>query len=92
MTPDETSDSNQDETDNQADFDTDNEEDDDSQRPWQTAPTHSTKTLSATKNQSQPSTFETTKREAQHNKARLFTAQNLTLQMPARKKKKKPTK
>ena len=92
MTPDETSDSNQDETDNQADFDTDNEEDDDSQRPWQTAPTHSTKTLSATKTQSQPSTFDTTKRKAEHNKARLFTAQNLTLKMPAPKKKKKPTK
>ena len=92
VTPDETSDSNQHETDTQADTDSNSEEDDDSQRPWQTAPTHSTKTLSATKTptQSQPSTFDTTKRK--HNQARLFTAQNLTLQMPAPKKKKKPTK
>ena len=89
VTPDETSDSNQDESDNQDDTET-NSEDDDSQRPWQTAPTHSTKTLSATKTQSQPTTFDTTKRKA--DKARLFTAQNLTLQMPAPKKKKKPTK
>ena len=92
MTPDEVSDSNQDETDTQADIDTDIEEDDDSQRPWQTAPTHSTKTLSATKTQSQPSTFDTTKRKAEHNKARLFTAQNLTLKIPAPKKKKKRSK
>ena len=92
VTPDETTDSNQEETDNQDDIDTNSEEDDDSQRPWQTAPTHSTKTLSATKTQSQPSTFATTKRKAEHNKARLLTAQNLTLQMPAPKKKKKPTK
>ena len=89
VTPDETSDSNQDQTDNQEDTET-NSEDDDSQRPWQTAPTHSTKTLSATKTQSQPSTFDRTKRK--HNQARLFTAQNLKLQMPAPKKKKKPTK
>ena len=88
---DEPSDSNQDETDTQADLDTDDEEDDDSQRPWQTAPTHSTKTLSATKTQSQPSTFDKTKRKAD-NKARVFTAQNLVLQMPAPKKKKEPPK
>ena len=89
VTPDETSDSNQDETDNQDDVDTTNDEDDDS-HPWQTAPTHSTKTLTATKTQSQPTKFDTTKRK--HNQARMFTAQNLTLQMPAPKKKKKPTK
>ena len=53
VTPDETSD----ETDNQEDTET-NSEEDDSQRPWQTAPTHSTKTLSATKTQSQPSPFD----------------------------------
>ena len=94
VTPDETSGSNQDETDTPADIDSNNEEDDDSQRPWQTAPTHSTKTLSATKTptQSQPSTFDTTKKKAERNKTRLFTAQNLTLQMHAPKKKKKPTK
>ncbi len=85
VTPDETSDSNHDESDNQNDTET-NSEDDDSQRPWQTAPTHSTKTLSATKTQSQPTTFDTTKGKA--DKARLYTAQNLTLQMPAPKKKK----
>ena len=90
-TPDETTDSNQD---NQEDTETTSDDDDDSQ-PWQTAPTHSTKTLSvtktqaATKTQSQPCPTDTTKRKA-HNKARLFAAQNL--QMPAPKKKKKPTK
>ena len=90
-TPDETTDSNQD---NQEDTETTSEDDDDSQ-PWQTAPTHSTKTLSvtktqaATKTQSQPCPTNTTKRKA-HNKARLFATQNL--QMPAPKKKKKPTK
>ena len=94
VTPEETTDSNQDETDNQEDTETTSEDDDDSQ-PWQTAPTHSTKTLSATKTQpatktqSQPCPSDTTKRKA-HNKARLFAAQNL--QMPAPKKKKKPTK
>ena len=91
VTPDETSDSNQDESDNQDNTET-SSEDDDSQRPWQTAPTHPTKTLSATKTQSQPSPFGTTQRKAEHNKTRLFTANNLTLQMPAPKKKKKPTK
>ena len=92
-TADETSDSNQDGTDNQEDIDTDNEEDDDSQRPWQTAPTHPRKILSATKTQSQPSKFDKTKRKADHNKAPLFTTKNLVLQMPApKKKKKKPTK
>ena len=84
-TPDETTDSNQD---NQEDTETTSDEDDDSQ-PWQTAPTHSTKTLSATKTQSQPCPADTTKRKA-HNKERLFAAQNL--QMPAPKKKKKPMK
>ena len=92
VTSDETSDSNQDETDNQEDIDTNSEDDDDSQRPWQTAPTYSTKTLTATKTQSQPSTFDKTERKADHNKARLFTAQNLEVQMPAPKKKKKATK
>ena len=48
VTPDETTDSNQDETDNQDDTDSTSENDDDSQQ-WQTAPTHSTKTISATK-------------------------------------------
>ena len=94
VTPDETTDSNQDETDNQDDTDPTSDDDDDSQ-PWQTAPTHSTKTLSATKTQaatktqSQSCPTNTTKRKA-HNKARLFATQNL--QIPAPKKKKKPTK
>ena len=90
-TPDETTDSNQD---NQEDSETTSDDDDDSQ-PWQTAPTHSTKTLSvtktqsATKTQSQPCPTNTTKRKA-NNKARLFAAQ--IPQMPAPKKKKKPMK
>ena len=91
VSQDETSDSNQDNTDNQVDIDIDNEDDDDPQRPWQTAPTHPRKTASATKSQSQPSNVNKTKRKADHNKARLFIAKNLALQMPATKKK-KPTK
>ena len=91
VTPDETSDEDDNENDNQEDTET-NSDEDDSQRPWQTAPTHSTKTLSATKTQSQPPKSDTTKRKAEHNKTRLFAAKNLALQMPAPKKKKKPTK
>ena len=91
MNRDETSDSNQANNDNQVDFDTTNEDDDDSQCPWQTAPTHPRKTMSATKSQSQPSNFHKTKRKADHNKARLFTAKNLVLQTPVTNKK-KPTK
>ena len=91
VSQDETSDSNQDNTDNQVDIDMDNEDDDDPQGPWQTAPTHPRKTASATKSQSQPSNFHKTKRKADHNKARLFTAKNLVLQTPVNNKK-KPTK
>ena len=83
---DEPSDSNQENTDNQVDIDTENEDDDDDdpQRPWQTAPTHPRKTISATTSQSQPTTFNKTKRKADHNKARLFTTKNLALQTPAK--------
>ena len=94
VSKDEASDSNQENTDNQVDMDTDNEDDDDDddpQRPWQNAPPHPRRTISATKSQSQPSTFNKTKRKADHNKARLFMAKNLALQTPATKKK-KPTK
>ena len=93
VSQDEASDSNQENADNQVDMNTDNEDDDDDdpQRPWQTAPPHPRRTISATKSQSQPSTFKKTKRKADHNKARLFMAKNLALQTPATKKK-KPTK
>jgi len=67
------------------------DDDDDSQRPWQTAPTHPKKTISATKPQSQPINFQKTKRKADNPKPRLFSVKNLALQTPATKKK-KPTK
>ena len=82
---------NQDETSDNIPTDNDDDADDDSQRPWQTALTHPRKTISATKPQSQPSTFQKTKRKADNHKPRLFNVKNLALQTPATKKK-KPTK
>ena len=90
---DEASDSNQENTDNQADLNTDHEDDDDdddSQSPWQTAPTHPRKIISATTSQSQSTNFNSTKTKADHNIVRLFTPKNLALQTPVKKKKKPP--
>ena len=92
---DEPSDSNQETDSNQVENQIDNEDDDDdddSQRPWQTAPPHPRKTIPATTSQSQPPTFNTTKRKADHNKVRFFASKNLALQAPVKKKKKKPPK
>ena len=95
LNQDEPSDSNQETDSNQVENQTDNEDvddDDDSQRPWQTAPPHPRKTIPATTSQSQPPTFNTTKRKADHNKVRFFASKNLALQAPVKKKKKNPPK